>query len=99
MQASLTQELKLALTQGVKAQRKVFTMMVLGMPFVLMVAAYLMDSEMNMSKQGGVGILNTARHAFSCSMRLPSLTAEWFLLGVPTAAAGATIFWNTSITW
>jgi hypothetical protein len=47
---------------------------------VILVLAYLFDSEANMSSEVENGVLNVARHSFQCSMRFASMLEEWLLL-------------------
>jgi hypothetical protein len=97
--ASLTRTLNIAVQGGDKPSKN-GTLVLLTIPLVLMVCGYILDSEENMdSNADTIGVLNNARHAFSCSMRLPSMEAEWVLLGIPTVLAGSVIVFHTLQTW
>jgi hypothetical protein len=61
-------------------------------PFVLLVIAYLFDSE---DFDNDNGELNVVRHAFSCSMRFPTMVHEWACLWVHFLWSGSVIVFCT----
>jgi hypothetical protein len=74
----------------------------MAVPIVLMTIGYALDSADNADTNNvelEIGVLNAARQAFTCSMRLPNLAAEWLLLGIPTILAGLVIVFQTVQTW
>jgi len=66
-------------------------------PLVLMIIAYIFDSDDYANDDNGV--LNLARHAFNCSMRFPNMLVEWLLLWIHFVWSATLIIGFTLVSW
>jgi hypothetical protein len=70
-------------------RKRVLTLCSTATPSILLTLAYVFDSKDSMEQRGVPnGILNVARHSFSCSMRFSDMATEWALLWVHFAWSG-----------
>jgi hypothetical protein len=68
-------------TQPNASREKIVNGICYGLPMALLILAYAFDSPDNFDQSvASNGQLNTARHAFTCSMRFESMVHEWILL-------------------
>jgi len=90
--------------KGGNSKNKAAQVVGVGYPVLLVTLAYFFDDvEHNNSSLHSNGLLNLARHNFSCSMRFSDMTVEWFLLwahflivGVLTVGFSFTAWWRLS---
>jgi hypothetical protein len=102
----LTHKMLAALGAGKRGNSKSKAAQVAGVgyPVLLVSLAYVFDDvEHNNSSLHSNGLLNLARHNFSCSMRFSDMTVEWSLLwahflvvGVLTVGFSSTAWWRLS---